>query len=304
MDTSIITQYKNAQNLTYQNIEVYHFNALKKICGDILLLSEINILVSIHYLTKREENIPSNISSMLGIANNNLSARLKELENDQYITRKTDEKDHRYKHLLLTDKGEMIIKKVNTYFKSFSVKLKSFNLFELTTLLNVMNKLLSTISSDHKTITIKQALESSDALQNSLFNIYFFIRKHEEMMIDKLPILLSLSDWYILSELYLNENNEDFSIKSLSESIYMPYQTLATKINAFISKKLIEKSENTNERRKFIITIKDEVKPIVEFYMMQRILLFYQLTHDLTLKERNILFKTFKLVKEHALTIL
>ncbi len=78
------------------------------------------------------ECTPSVISEKLGVAKSAVTVRLKRLEDRGYVTRKTNEKDHRSYVLALTEKGIMLYTPLNELFKIFDANLRAeFNEEEL-----------------------------------------------------------------------------------------------------------------------------------------------------------------------------
>ncbi len=82
-------------------------------------------MVVMDLIVFHEECTPSVISEKLGVAKSAVTVRLKRLEDRGYVTRKTNERDHRSYVLALTEKGIMLYTPLNELFKIFDANLRA-----------------------------------------------------------------------------------------------------------------------------------------------------------------------------------
>lgn len=276
-------KYLQIRDQTYSIFEIYHRQALASIFKSNVSAKDLALIKSIAAL---KEATPSKITNLTGVSPTNLSNRLAYLETQHLIERTKNIIDQRKYIVTLTPSALDIIEQYQTYLNDFFTYVKKN--------LNFKEKLIFNhfLTNWKKIKTIKE----SDNTRHD-FNVIddienFFINKEFDFFADE-KVSFTFSDLSFLSSLYLNEVVVQLSLPKLADTLFIPYQTLVSKINRFV-----QEGHITKDKKK--LTFSAELIHAVDQFMMLRIINYYEALRGASLKEQEVVIKVFALLKDYA----
>ena len=122
----------------------------------------------------------------------------------------------------------------------------------------------------------------------------FFLNKELEFFEDE-KVAFAFNDLSFLSELYLNEVIVNLSLPKLADYLFIPYQTLISKLKRYIQEGHISK-----EKKK--LTFSNELIHAIDQFIMLRIINYYEALFGASNKEIEVALKVFALLKAYAST--
>lgn len=288
----IIEKYKNISRLTYYNFDVYYYSAIKKVMGNYLSVKDLNFLIFIN--SYHPSVTPTTLSKAFYVSMNNVSNRLKLLEDNSYIKRDKAVEDTRQTVISITDQGKQLIAFYSQFMEGYIKYLrKNISALEYLQILSAVKKLKRLMQNNN--YNKMNQIPATTKLLDSIFLIeisnYFAL--FEQRYIEELSLDLKQNDLFILTELYIHVSEGKLNLQQLADSLYIPYQTLVSKVNKYIKLDYLVKDKT--------IMFNDAIQTVIEKYMMMRTIIYFDTMNSLNEKETNVVLKMFDQLKEFSL---
>lgn len=280
-------KYIQIKEQTYDVFEIYHNEALANLFKENISAKDLSLLKLSHAL---KEATPTKIINATKISPTNLSNRLAHLETQGLLERSKNVSDQRQRNIKLTKKALLIIKDYQIYFDGLVTYLKrGLNIQEKI----AFNRYLQTWSKN-----ISELNQAGNAINSNVIDkmLNFFLSNETTFFEDE-TITFNYHELSFLCELYLNEKITHLSLPTLAAKLFLPYQTVVSKVNRLIQEGVISKDKKK-------LTFSDKSVHAIDQFIMLRVFTYYQVLLGATKKEVDVVTKVFALFKEYALSII
>lgn len=283
----LIDTYSKIAEETYYPFEIHHMNQAQKHIDSSVSIRDVMMLSAIEF-AKTPLN-PSKLAKNFSLANNVISNRLALFEESGFITRTRYKEDQRNVELNITNKGKEIVFSYTNYVNTFLKHLKkSLTPLDYLTMNSVIKKL---------TVVIQDVSHTDDDTLSSDFfmRLHKYFNSFDLKLIKELNYDLKINDLIILTEYYIQTLRKTYNLTTLSSKILIPYQTLVSKMNKLHELHLLKHDETSH----FVLS--ESAIHIVQNFMTNRIIVFYQTTSSFNEKETSLTIKIFKSLKDYVI---
>ncbi|MDY0276850.1 MAG: MarR family winged helix-turn-helix transcriptional regulator [Acholeplasma sp.] len=289
--------YYELKQKTYSIFENEHKAALAHFFKNEINLINLTILQNIK---KNPDILITDLIYITNISYSNLSNRFTWLENNNLLSRAKNPDDYRKTTFELTTEGLVLIDKYTSFLlNATSYIRKKLSLSEQNTFLNFLIKLNNQtlhISSKLSKLTL---IKKPNLVMDILNALQISLIQNELSDIDSFNTQISYDQIYMLSELFLNQLFDKKSLPALSQSMYISYQTMVSRIKKYEQLEYIKKGSK-NEPYIF----DDKIKHLIDNFINSRIISYLKLMKNTTEQEEKIVIRFFKYLKDYSHSII
>jgi DNA-binding MarR family transcriptional regulator len=302
MQSFLIDKYIEINESTYEVTEVFYFNSLLRASNQQLPVKEFHLLSVIKMYSSNGLLTQKDVIDIYPIAANTLSNHLAMLEKRGFINRTSDPADKRSKLLEITQDGENLLKNTGEYYQGLIKFIRSnLSLKQLGNFISALNKINELIDPNHSPFTMINLFSRHNDIQNTFTKLYFFVHKKEVNYIETHDFEYGHADVPIIIALFINTQIRKKTYTEIADCLKVPYQTLMSKVRK------LEKSGHMikiQEKDSHYHIFDQEKFHSIEYFMMFRIVEYYNLVNRFSDKENELIQLLFKNLKEYSIKFL
>lgn len=288
----ILDQYQKICEDTFYNFELYHLNALNSLVGEDIGARDLQMLSLI--ATSNPPATPKLLADTFFTKNSAISNRLAFFEQKGFIERTKSSEDSRNVDITLTPLGLDQVAINNNYYKSYAKYVRStFTLKDLLTTITTINKFKKIIlnsKDDDKKYTSDKVISS-----DMFLDLYNYFSNLENEFIRSKKIDEKQRDLFVLTEIYAFLSQGKSNLTELAEHLFLPYQTLISKIRKFKNDNILLKIDDN-------YSLSTDYERLVVEYIYFRTIIYYETMSHFNPSEQKVILSLFTKLREHALS--
>jgi DNA-binding MarR family transcriptional regulator len=297
---SLLSKYRTLNQSYYYIYEYYYFDAIKNRLPGSLGLKELVVLTTIEKMQKHKTNTSAQIALAVQMTPSSFSNYLRTLEKNHLIARRRGTTNLKLMYINTTPEGKRLIVGMRQFMQGFVREL--IQDLGIKGTLQFSNGILKVSFANRTlaspTLTSYTPGKVLNTITEGMRNINLLLFASEEKAYSVLNPSMSIREMRFLHAIL--ELHENVTPTMISQYLGIPMSSLTTMIRKLEREDLIQRTVDPTDLRKYTLTLQPNAIPLIDYFMSWRLRVFTELTSILNDKERELLERSFQVLKTYC----